>query len=111
MRSKNTRYSGEFENQIVKKVEEVGNTTLVARKHDIVPGTVTIWVRESKKANKTNNPLNTDYSTNCPLDKENEPKIKEKIKDKVNIANKWINYGYPVTKILRILQLNKSTYY
>ena len=72
MRNKNTRYSEEFKNQIIKEVEEVGNATLVARKQTKVPGTVTRWVRESKKANKTNNPLNTDYSTNSPLDKENE---------------------------------------
>jgi transposase-like protein len=35
MRSKNTRYSEEFKNQIVKEVEEVGNAALAARKHDI----------------------------------------------------------------------------
>ena len=72
MRSKNTRYSEEFKNQIIKEAEEVGNATLVARKHDIVPGTVTRWVRESKKSKKTNHPLNIDYSTNSSLDKENE---------------------------------------
>lgn len=72
MRSKNTRYSEELKRQIVKEVEETGNATLVARKHDLIPGTVTRWVRESKQASKTNNPLNIDYSTNSPLDKENE---------------------------------------
>ncbi len=45
MRSKNTSYPEEFKRQIVKEVEEVGNATLVARKHDIVPGTVTRWVK------------------------------------------------------------------
>lgn len=69
MRSKNTRYSEELKRQIVKEVEETGNATLVARKHDIVPGTVTRWVRESKSANKTNNPLNIDYSTNSSSSK------------------------------------------
>jgi transposase len=72
MGRKNVRYPEEFRNQIVKEVEEVGNATLVARKHDLIPGTVTRWVRESKQASKTNNPLNIDYSTNSPLDKENE---------------------------------------
>ncbi len=72
MRSKNTRYSEEFKRQIVKEVEETGNASLVARKHDIVSGTVTRWVRESKSSSKTNNPLNIDYSTNSSLDKENE---------------------------------------
>jgi transposase len=72
MRSKNTRYPEEFKRQIVKEVEETGNAALVARKHDIVPSTVTRWVRESKAANKTNNPLNIDYNTNSSLEKENE---------------------------------------
>ena len=72
MGRKNTRYPEEFRNQIIKEVEEVGNATLVARKHDLVPGTVTRWVREVKQTNKTNNPLNIDYSTNSSLDKENE---------------------------------------
>jgi len=72
MRSKNKRYSEEFKKQIVREVEEVGNASLVARKHDVVPGTVTRWVRKSKMSNPTNNPLNIDYSTNYSLDKEND---------------------------------------
>lgn len=72
MRSKNKRYSEEFKRQIIKEVEEVGNASLVARKHDVVPGTVTRWVRESKMVIITNNPLNIDYSTSFSLDKENE---------------------------------------
>ena len=62
MRSKQSRFSTEFKNQIVKEVEETGNATLVARKHDLVAGTVTRWVRESKKYNKLNNPLNQNYN-------------------------------------------------
>lgn len=72
MRSKNKRYSEEFKRQIIKEVEEVGNASLVARKQDVVPGTVIRWVRESKMVNITNNPLNIDYSTSFSLDKENE---------------------------------------
>ncbi len=52
MRSKNTRYSEEFKRQIVKEVEETGNTSLVARKHNIVSETVQRWVRESKSSSK-----------------------------------------------------------
>ncbi|MCR2044313.1 transposase [Anaerosalibacter massiliensis] len=48
MKSKNTRYSEEFKNQIVKEVEEVRNANLVARNQTKVPGTVTRWVREPK---------------------------------------------------------------
>lgn len=107
MRSKNKRYSEEFKRQIIKEVEEVGNASLVARKHDVVPGTVTRWVRESKMVNITNNPLNIDYSTSFSLDKENEQlkkllgekdleiailknllKNDPKLEDKVSIVNK-----------------------
>jgi len=68
MGKKSTKYPEEFRNQIIKEVEEVSNATLIARKHDLVPGTVTRWVRKSKQASKTNNPLNIDYSTNSSLD-------------------------------------------
>lgn len=32
--------------------EETGNATLVARRHDLVSGTVTRWVKEPKKENR-----------------------------------------------------------
>lgn len=51
MRGKGKRYPEEFKRQIVKEVEETGNASLVARRHDLVPGTVTRWVRKSKKQN------------------------------------------------------------
>ncbi len=51
MKGKGKRYAEEFKRQIVKEVEETGNASLVARRHDLVPGTVTCWVRESKKQN------------------------------------------------------------
>ncbi|GFN36157.1 transposase [Tepidimicrobium xylanilyticum] len=49
MKGRGNRYPEEFKRQIVKEVEETGNASLVARRHDLVPGTVTRWVRESKK--------------------------------------------------------------
>jgi len=55
MRTKQKRYDAEFKNQIIKEVRETGNATLVARKHDLVAGTVTRWVRESKQANNPTN--------------------------------------------------------
>lgn len=73
MRSKQKRYSAEFKNQIVKEVKETGNASLVARKHDLVSGTVTRWVRESKKVN--NPTISFKYSNskdNDALSKENE---------------------------------------
>jgi transposase-like protein len=55
MRSKHKRYSAEFKNKIIKEVKETGNASLVARKHDLVAGTVTRWVRDSKKNNSATN--------------------------------------------------------
>ena len=73
MRSRQNRYSAEYKQQIVKEVMETGNATLVARKHDLVAGTVTRWVRESKQSN---NPIvSSNYSNNKDsnsLSKEND---------------------------------------
>ncbi|MCR2043154.1 transposase [Anaerosalibacter massiliensis] len=52
MKGKGKRYPEEFKRQIIKEVEETGNATLVARRHDLVHGIVTRWVRESKKENE-----------------------------------------------------------
>ncbi|MBV1819143.1 transposase [Anaerosalibacter bizertensis] len=73
MRGKGKRYPEEFKRQIIKEVEETGNATLVARRHDLVPGTVTRWVRESKKENGLI--LSYNYSNNInakSLEEENE---------------------------------------
>ncbi len=52
MRGKGKRYPEEFKRQIIREVEETGNATLVSRRQTKVPGTVTRWVRESKKQNE-----------------------------------------------------------
>lgn len=73
MRSKQNRFSAEFKNQIVKEVEETGNAAVVARKHDLVAGTVTKWVRESKNTSKKNNLLNKNYDIDAAsLEQEND---------------------------------------
>lgn len=73
MRSKHKRYSAEFKNKIIKEAKETGNASLVARKHDLVAGTVTRWVRDSKKNNSA---INSDkYNSNkddTDLVKEND---------------------------------------
>jgi len=71
MRSKHKRYSAEFKNKIIKEVKETGNASLVARKHDLVAGTVTRWVRDSKKNNSTANKYNNDED-DTDLVKEND---------------------------------------
>lgn len=72
MKSKQTRYPIEFKKQIIKEVNETGNATLVARKHDLVAGTVNRWVKESK-SNKSS--IRPAYSSNIGvniIEKENE---------------------------------------
>ncbi|WP_461039868.1 transposase, partial [Tepidimicrobium xylanilyticum] len=124
MRGKGKRYPEEFKRQIIKEVEETGNATLVARRHDLVPGTVTRWVRESKKENGLI--PNYNYSNNInakSLEEENEQlkkllgekdleiailkdllkKNEPTIEDKVNIAKKWIDLGYTAVTVLKIL--------
>lgn len=73
MRSKHKRYSAEFKNKGIKEAKEAGNASLVARKHDLVAGTVTRWVRDSKKNNSATN--SNKYNNNkddTDLVKEND---------------------------------------
>lgn len=49
MRGKGKKYPEEFKPQIVKEVEEIDNASLVAKRHDLVPDTVTRWVRKSNE--------------------------------------------------------------
>jgi transposase-like protein len=73
MRSKQKRYSAEFKNQIIKEIKETGNASLVARKHDLVAGTVTRWVKEAKKTNAHTSYLKySDNKDNNALIKEND---------------------------------------
>lgn len=73
MRGKGKRYPDEFKRQIVKEAEETGNATLVARRHDLVPGTVTRWVRESKKEKGLIASYNYSNNINAQsLEEENE---------------------------------------
>jgi hypothetical protein len=44
----NVKHAKEFIVQLMKEVDENGNASLVARKYNIVPGTVARWCRESK---------------------------------------------------------------
>jgi len=42
-------YSDEFKKQILKECQEVGNTALVARRHEISKHTVYSWQKKAKK--------------------------------------------------------------
>ena len=46
---KKRTYTDEFKEQVVKECREIGNTALVARRHDISKHTVYSWIRKAKK--------------------------------------------------------------
>ncbi|NMP24996.1 transposase [Sulfobacillus harzensis] len=42
-------YTAEFKSQVLREVQETGNASLVARRHQVKPETVRRWVREAKR--------------------------------------------------------------
>lgn len=42
-------YDIEFKERLIKESLETGNASLIARKHNVHPSTVTRWIREGKK--------------------------------------------------------------
>jgi len=46
---KRNTYSDEFKEQVVHECQQIGNTALVARRHDISKHTVYAWIRKAKK--------------------------------------------------------------
>ncbi|WP_423739210.1 IS3 family transposase [Clostridium thermarum] len=109
------KYTQEFKESIVKAAIETGNAALITRQHGISKELVYRWIRQSKETNKTSktnsNKVNTDSSSLKTLETENET-LKKLLGEKdLEIANKWIEAGYPKAKVLRIVGLNRSTYY
>ena len=49
---KGKTYSEEFKNQILQEVKEVGNVSLVGRKHGISTSTIFTWISKSKNKDK-----------------------------------------------------------
>ena len=54
-------YTQEFREQILKECQEVGNVSLVARRHNIPANTIHTWIRKVKKTGSTK-PLPTDQA-------------------------------------------------
>jgi transposase-like protein len=77
------KYSPEFKQQIVKEALEVGNGSLVARKHDLSQTIVNKWVRESqgRSGDKT-------YNKSTPLPQEHKQVIAENDKLKKLLGEK-----------------------
>jgi len=82
LKGKGKRYPEEFKRQIVKEVEETGNASLVARRHDLVPGTVTRWVRESKKQNELIPSSNYSNNINAKSLEEENKQLKKLLGEK-----------------------------
>lgn len=78
---KGRSYTEEFKEQILQEVKEVGNVSLVGRKHGIATSIIFTWISKSKN------------------------------KDKIEIAQKYINAGYCISLVLKICKLSRSTYY
>ncbi|MDD5793714.1 MAG: transposase [Clostridiales bacterium] len=49
---KGKTYSEEFKNQILNEVKEVGNISLVGRKHGISTSTISTWISRTKNKDK-----------------------------------------------------------
>lgn len=46
------QYSVEFKEQILKEIEEVGNISVVCKKHSLRPSTVHTWIHRIKNKDK-----------------------------------------------------------
>lgn len=93
-------YTDEQKEQILQEVKEVGNVSLVGRKHGISTSTIFTWISKSKNRDQ----IKTKQGRKTSIEeKSNE--------DKIKIANKYINLGYYISLVLRIVKLSRSTYY
>lgn len=138
MTSKN-QYDLEFKKMIIQKGKEIGNITAVARQHELDPKMVLGWARQLKRKDlqlldgsskklPAFIPTADDYKQ---LEKENEKlkkllaekelekeilkdlikKNKPTLKDKIEIAIKYISMKHSIRSVLRILEIERSTYY
>jgi transposase-like protein len=66
MRLQRNRYSEEFKEQIARECQQVGNTAVVARRHEISAKTAANWVRGAKARGSAG-----------PLPKDKDGRLKE----------------------------------
>ncbi|MGV3467371.1 MAG: IS3 family transposase [Heyndrickxia sp.] len=129
---KRQKYSLEFKAQVCKEAIETGNTSLVARRYDLSTNMTHRWVKEykdgkygnittaesipfdSKEMAKENDHLkrllgekDLEIAILRDLIKKQNPPLTEKIE----VADRWINKGYSISLVLRIIGLPRSTYY
>lgn len=133
------RYDLNFKKMVVAKGQEVGNMTAVARQHELDPKMVLRWARELKRTDvdvldgaagkqAAFVPSAADYTA---LEKENEKlkklyaeqaleseilrdllkKNESTLEDKIAIAQIYIVRGHAIRLVLRIIGVERSTYY
>jgi transposase len=99
---KKKKYTDEIKEQVVKECREIGNTSLVARRHGIAKGTVYSWVKKAKENGSVKS-----------LPKDSKKKIKEWLLELV--TGDGFLYGYrKLTTCLKedyALKINKKKVY
>lgn len=79
-------YSDEFKEKVTKEAQEVGNASVVARKHGISPKMVSYWVRNSKPDTAKKQFTKTVVSSNKQI--RTDPKeVKEAIDQNFKLKN------------------------
>lgn len=79
-------HSIEFKEQVLKEIKEVGNISLVCRKHDIRPSTVHSWLHNTKNKSKI---------TETKLTKELHKKIKDQ-EHEILVLRALLKKTYPL---------------
>ncbi len=80
------QYSVEFKDQILKEIKEVGNISLVCRKHNIKPSTAHGWLYNIKNKYKI---------TDNKINRENLKKIKD-LELEVAVLKSLLKKTYPL---------------
>lgn len=80
------QYTSEFKEQIIKEIQEVGNISLVCKKHNLKPSTAHGWLHAIKNKNKI-------------ADKKQSREYQKKIKDlelQVEVLTSLLKKTYPL---------------
>lgn len=80
------RFEKEFKEQIVKEVEEVGNISLVCKKHGLSAGTVHGWLNKIR---------NKDKITEAKVTRELQKKIKDQ-EEEIIILRALLKKTFPL---------------
>ncbi|MGG5254455.1 IS3 family transposase [Neobacillus sp. SM06] len=127
-----TKHSKEFKLQVIKEALETGNKAIVARRYNLNANMVGRWCTEYKNGQYGD----VDVTVMPDLDPKEMSKENEKLKillgekdleiailrdlikkknpplaEKLEVAEKWIQKGYSISVVLKIIGIPRSTYY